>query len=77
MVFITVCSTVTVVLCFVPVLRGCVWYVCSYVRKSVFAITGRRDMGQYEVPFSMPLFGFGMRTMLAKFHVCGIIPFPY
>ena len=20
-------------LCFVPVLRGCVWYVCGYVRK--------------------------------------------
>ena len=32
-VLFTVCSAVTVVLCFVPVLRGCVWYVCSYVRK--------------------------------------------
>ena len=29
----TVCSAVTVVLCFVPVFRGCVWYDCSYVRK--------------------------------------------
>ena len=28
-----VCSAVTVVLCFVPVLRGCVWYVSCYVRK--------------------------------------------
>ena len=26
------CSSVTVD-CFVPVLRGCVWYVCCYVRK--------------------------------------------
>ena len=28
-----VCSAVTVECCFVPVLRGCVWYVCCYVRK--------------------------------------------
>ena len=33
-VLFTVCSTGTVVLCFVPVLRGCVWYVCCYVRKN-------------------------------------------
>ena len=32
-VLFTVCNAVTVVLCFVPVLHGCVWYVCSYVRK--------------------------------------------
>ena len=32
--FATVLFTVCVVtLCFVPVLRGCVWYVCCYVRK--------------------------------------------
>ena len=29
-------------------------------------------MGLYEVPLSMSLLGFGMRTMLANFHVCGI-----
>ena len=62
-------------LCFVPVLRGCVWYVCFYVRKkallSVFAITERRDMGLYEVPLS--LLGFGMGTMLANLHMCGIM----
>ena len=50
-------------LCFVPVLCGCVWYVFSYVRKkallkegdssSVSAITEMRDMGLYEVPLSM------------------------
>ena len=48
-------------LCFVSVLRGRVWYVCSYVRKRLFssvsAITERRDMGLYEVPMS--LLGFG------------------
>ena len=37
-------------LCFVPVFRVCVWYVCCYIRKkailyNVFAITERRDMG--------------------------------
>ena len=53
-------------------LRGCVWYVCCYVRK-VSAITERRDMGLYEVPLSMSLLGFGMRTMLANFHMCGIM----
>ena len=32
-------------------------------------------MGLYEVPFSMSLFGFGMGTMLANFHIilCGIM----
>ena len=31
-VLFSVCSAVTVV-CFVPVLHGCVWYACCYVRK--------------------------------------------
>ena len=31
-VLFSVCSAVTVD-CFVPVLHGCVWYVCCYVRK--------------------------------------------
>ena len=61
-------------LCFVPVLHGCVWYVRCYVRKnaliqSVFAITERKDMGLYEVPLSVSLLGFGIGTMLANFHV--------
>ena len=30
-------------------------------------------MGLYEVPLSMSLLGFGMGTMLADFHMCGII----
>ena len=30
-------------------------------------------MGLYEVPLSMSLLGFGMGTMLANFHVCGIM----
>ena len=55
-------------LCFVPVLQGCVWYVCCYVRKkdSVFTITERRDMSLYEVPLSVSLLGFGIGTMLAN-----------
>ena len=60
-------------LCFVPVLHGCVWCVCCYVRKKAllqcFAITERRDMGLYEVPLSVSLLGFGIGTMLANFHV--------
>ena len=61
------------VLCFVPVL---VWCVCCYVRKKAFlqcAIIERRDMGLYEVPLSMSLLYFGMGTMLANFHMCGIM----
>ena len=30
-------------------------------------------MGLYEMPSSMSLFGFGMGTMLANFHMCGIM----
>ena len=37
----------------------------------VSAITERRDMGLYEVSLSM--LGFWMGTMLANFHVCGIM----
>ena len=51
-------------LCFVPVLHGCVWYVCCYVRKKALlqclAITERRAMGLYEVPLSVSLLGFGI-----------------
>ena len=39
----------------------------------VSAITERRDMGLYEVPLSMSLLGFGIGTMLANFHMCGIM----
>ena len=30
-------------------------------------------MGLYELPLSMSLLGFGMGTMLANFHMCGIM----
>ena len=30
-------------------------------------------MGLYEVPLSMSLLDFGMVTMLANFHMCGIM----
>ena len=39
----------------------------------VSAITERRDMGLYEVPLSVSLLGFGIGTMLANFHVYGIM----
>ena len=42
-------------------------------RVGVFAITERRDMGMYEVPLSMSLLCFGMWTMIANFHMCGIM----
>ena len=30
-------------------------------------------MGLYEVPLSMSLLSFGMGTMIANFHMCGIM----
>ena len=30
-------------------------------------------MGLYEMPLPMPWLGFGMGTMLANFHMCGIM----
>ena len=75
-VLFTGCSAVTIECCvLLPLLRGCVSYVCCYVRKrlfsSVFAITERRVTG--IVPLSMSLVGFGMGTMLSNFHMCGIM----
>ena len=35
----------------------------------VSEITERRNMDIYEVPLFVSLFGFGIRTMLANFHV--------
>ena len=77
-VLFTVCSAVTV--------ECCVLYPCCVgvfgmfavmqgrrLFSSVFSITMRRDMGLYEVPLSMSLLGFGMGTMLANFHRCGIM----
>ena len=39
----------------------------------VSAITERRNMVLYEVPLSISLLGIGMWTMLAYFHMCGIM----
>ena len=44
-----------------------------FFTSSIFASTERRDMGLYEVSLSMSLLGFGMGTMLANFHMFGII----
>ena len=35
----------------------------------------RRDMGLYEMPLPVSLLGFGMGTMFANFHMCGIVFF--
>ena len=49
---------------------------CKEVDSSpVSTIAERRDMGLYEVPLSMSLLGFGMGTMLANLHMCGIMLF--
>ena len=34
-------------------------------------------MSLYEVPLSMSLLGFGMGTMLANFHMCGMLVFQH
>ena len=39
------------------------------VFSSVFAITERSEMGLYDVPMLMSLFGFGIGMMFASFHV--------
>ena len=44
---------------------GCV----SSVFSSAFAITERSEMGLYDVPMFMSLFGFGIGMMFASFHV--------
>ena len=41
----------------------------SSVFSSVFAITERSEMGMYDVPMFMSLFGFGIGMMFASFHV--------
>ena len=41
----------------------------SSVLFSVFTITERSEMGLYDVPMFMSLFGFRIRMMFASFHV--------
>ena len=77
-VLFSVCSAVTVECCVLyPCCMGVfgMFAVMSGRRlfPSVLAITERRDIGLYEVPLSMALLGFGMGTMLANFHMCGIM----
>ena len=57
---------------------ACVCLICLRLCKEegtsrVSAITERRDMGLYEVPLSMSLLSFGMGTMIANVHMCGIM----
>ena len=41
----------------------------SRVFYRVFAITERSEMGLYDVPMFMSLFGFGIGMMFSSFHV--------
>ena len=41
----------------------------SSVLPMFLAITERSEMGRYDVPMFMSLFGFGIGTMFASFHV--------
>ena len=78
MVLFSVCISVTVECC---VLYPCCMGVFGMLTvmygirlfSSVFAITERGDMGLYEVPLFVSLLGFGIGTMLANFHLCGIM----
>ena len=45
----------------------------SSVFSRVFAITERNEMGLYDVPMFMSLFGFGIGMMFASFHVWGMM----
>ena len=69
-VLFSVCSAVTVVLCFVLVLHGCV---CCYVRKKALLQCLQLLRGGIwacmRCPSSVSLLGFGIGTMLANFHV--------
>ena len=57
-------------LCFVPVLRWCVWYVCGDVsKKALLQCLQLLRGGIWACMRSMSLLGFGMGTMLANFHV--------
>ena len=68
-VLFTVCSAVIVEWACLVCLRLCK----EEGSSPVLAITERRDMGLYELPLSMSLLGFGMGTMVASFHMCGIM----
>ena len=46
---------------------------CREEGSSVSSITERRDLGLYEMPLSVSLLGLGIGTMLANFHVWGIM----
>ena len=55
-------------------LCGDVWdlfvmYVSNVFSSVFFAITERSEMGLYDVPMFMSLFGFGICMMFASFHV--------
>ena len=46
-----------------------VMYGSSVFSSVFFAISERSEMGMYDVPMFMSLFGFGIGMMFASFHV--------
>ena len=64
-------------LCFVPVLHGCVWYACCYVGKKALLQCLQLLRGwiwaQYEVPLSVFLLGCGIGTMFLLRAVLNIL----
>ena len=60
-------------LCFVPVLRGCVWHVFCYVRKKgilqCLCNYGKERYGPVSGTLAMSLLDFWMGTLLANFHM--------
>ena len=58
---------------FEPVLCRDVWYVMCDVRKNhlleCLCNTDRRDIGLYDVPMLMSLFGLGIGIMFASFQI--------
>ena len=76
-VLFTVCSAVTVECVFCTRVAW-VCLVCFQLCKEegsspVLLQLLRGRIWAYEVPLSLSLLGFGMRTMLANFHICGIM----
>ena len=71
-----VVPAITVVLCFIPMLHGCVCYVFSYVRKQALLqclCNYGEGYGPVWGAIVYVFVGFGMETMLTNFHMCGIM----
>ena len=78
MVLFMLCSVVLVEwfllkLCYVAMCGMLFVMYISSVFSSVYAMTERSEMGLYDVPMFMSLFGFGIGKMFASFRVRGMM----